>query len=111
MLNDEAARDLPLQRCGIMGNHRTYKGFCGDAEMKLGGNTILSSLGMRAFLLPKVRVLGCFFIALSQELGACKFAPRDAKRWRSKGKARTCFPTTVNRIIVNRTYYRQQDME
>ena len=53
MLNDEAARDLPLQRCGIMGNHRTYKGFCGDAEMKLGGNTILSSLGDGGFFIAQ----------------------------------------------------------
>ena len=70
MLNDEAARDLPLQRCGIMGNHRTYKGFCGDAEMKLGGNTILSSLGMRAFLLHKVSDADCLLIARSFQLGA-----------------------------------------
>ncbi len=50
-----------------MGNHRTYKGFCGDAEMKLGGNTILSSLGAGVFLLQQCHVRSSGKCALSPD--------------------------------------------
>lgn len=56
--NNKAARDLPLQRCGIKAQaRRTYGGLCGDVQVKLGGNTVFVPLLGWSFFLPVSAIL------------------------------------------------------
>ena len=54
--NNKAARDLPLQRCGIKAQAGVPMEAC-DVQVKLGGNTVFVPLLGWSFFLPVSAIL------------------------------------------------------